>query len=84
MKKMTSSLSDSVFKEIEGNILSGKFAVGTLLTETALSKSLEVSRTPIREAIKRLEQENLVKETAKGHVVVGVNTKDLEDIYDIS
>ena len=77
------SLSDAVFDTIESKILTGEYAVGTILTENALSKSLSVSRTPIREAIKRLEQEDLVKETSKGHVVVGVTKKDIVDIYEI-
>ena len=81
--RKVSSLSESVFEKIEKNILSGDYPVGSLLTEVALSKTLEVSRTPIREAIKRLEQENLVKETPRGHVVVGVTAEDIADIYEI-
>ena len=77
------SLSDSVFEKLEQSILSGEYPVGTLLSENGLSKSLAVSRTPVREAIKRLEQENLVSETPKGHVVIGVSYRDLADIYDI-
>ena len=82
-EKKVSSLSESVFEKIEQSILSGEFPLGTVLTENALSKMLNVSRTPIREAIKRLEQENLVKETPTGHVVIGVSVGDIVDIYDI-
>lgn len=77
------SLADKVFLRIESDILSGLYAPGTLLTELGLSKELDVSRTPIREAIRRLEQENLVKETPKGHVVLGITQRDICDIYDI-
>lgn len=77
------SLSESVFERIEQGILSGEYPVGSYLTENGLSKSLEVSRTPIREAISRLTQENLIKETPKGHLVVGVSTSDIVDIYDV-
>ena len=81
--RIISSLSERVFERIEESILSGEYPKGTILTENALSKKLEVSRTPIREAIKRLEQENLVKETPKGHIVTGVLMSDISDIYDI-
>ena len=40
-----------------------------------------VSRTPIREALRRLEQEHLIEETGKGSLVIGITEKDLEDIY---
>ena len=79
----TQSLSTSVFERIEQGILTGEYPVGSVLTENALSKQLEVSRTPIREAISRLLQENLVKETPRGHVVTGVSKSDIVDIYDI-
>ncbi len=77
------SLADNVFDIIEGKILSGEFKRGEVLTEMALSKSLSVSRTPIREAIGRLTQENLVKESPKGHIVLGLTIDDIIDIYDI-
>lgn len=79
----TVSLAESVFKRLESDILSGKYAIGELITELSLSKELSVSRTPVREAIRRLVQENLVEETPKGHVVAGVSQTDICDIYDI-
>lgn len=77
------SRADLVFERLESDILTGVYKRGTVLTETELSKSLNVSRTPIREAIRRLEQEHLIKETSKGSVVVGVSEQDILDIYDI-
>lgn len=77
------SLADSVFERIEDGILSGTFSPGETFTESALSKLFGVSRTPIREATRRLEQENLIKITTKGIEILGVDMKDLEDIYEI-
>ncbi|MBR6736810.1 MAG: GntR family transcriptional regulator [Clostridia bacterium] len=77
------SRADLVFERLESDILTGVYKRGELLTESELSKSLNVSRTPIREAIRRLEQEHLIKETSKGSVVVGVSEQDILDIYDI-
>lgn len=77
----TISLADQVFEHLERDVLSGKYTRGEILTESRLSSELGVSRTPIREALRRLEQEHLIEETGKGSVVIGVTDKDLEDIY---
>ncbi len=79
----TISLADQVFEHIEIDILSGKYQKGETLTESKLSLELGVSRTPIREALRRLEQEHLIEEAPKGVVVVGISEKDLEDIFAI-
>lgn len=77
----TISLADQVFEHLESDILSGKYSRGEILTESRLSAELGVSRTPIREALRRLEQEHIIEETGKGSVVIGITDKDLEDIY---
>ncbi len=79
----TISLADQVFEHIETDILSGKYQKGENLTESKLSLELGVSRTPIREALRRLEQEHLIEESPKGMVVVGISDKDLADIFEI-
>ena len=77
------SLADRVFEKIENDILSEKYKPGEILTELQLSKELGVSRTPIREAIRRLEQEELLKYLPKGEMVVGISDEELRDIYEI-
>ena len=79
----TISLADQVFEHLETDILSGKYKIGESLTESKLSLELGVSRTPIREALRRLEQEHLIEEAPKGMVVVGIGEKDLADIFEI-
>lgn len=79
----TISLADQVFEHLETDILSGKYQKGESLTESKLSAELGVSRTPIREALRRLEQEHLIEESPKGMVVVGIGEKDLADIFAI-
>lgn len=81
MEHKTVSLADQVFEHLETDILSGKYSRGEVLTESKLSLELGVSRTPIREALRRLEQEHLIEESGKGSVVIGVTEKDLKDIY---
>ncbi len=81
MEHKTVSLADQVFEHLETDILGGKYQRGDILTENKLSEILGVSRTPIREALRRLMQENLIIETGKGAMVLGISDKDLEDIY---
>lgn len=77
------SLADCVFEKLENDILSGKYAYGELLTEVRLSEELQVSRTPVREAIRRLEQENILLVTGKGIVVQGITKEDIRDILEV-
>lgn len=75
------SLAEQVFLRLENEILSGKYPIGAVLTETKLAGDLGVSRTPIREALQRLEQEHLIETGTKGILIIGVSRKDLEDIF---
>ena len=77
----TVSLADQVFEHLETDILSGKYQRGEVLTESKLSLELGVSRTPIREALRRLEQEHIIEERGKGAVVLGITEKDMDDIF---
>ena len=83
MEHRTVSLADQIFMELENNIITGVYAIGDIFTETSLSEKLGVSRTPIREAIRRLEQERLVEITTKGIVIMGITPKDISDMYEI-
>lgn len=77
----TFSLADQVFDRLEADILSGKYKRGEFLTELKLSQSLGVSRTPVREALRRLAGEHIIEESPKGAVVVGLTSDDIDDIY---
>ena len=78
------SLTAKVFQTLEKAILKGEFLPGEALTEQSLSSQLGVSRTPVREALRQLEREGLVKNVPnKGAEVVGISEKDVDDIYTI-
>ena len=79
----TTSLADQVFEKLENDIIHGVYPRGELLTELKLVEQLGVSRTPIREALRRLEQERLIEETGKGSMVLGITPDDLLDIMNI-
>ena len=61
----TTSLADQVFDKLENDIIQGTYPKGEILTELKLVEQLGVSRTPIREALRRLEQERLIEDTGK-------------------
>lgn len=77
------SIADQVFNELEREILSGVYERDEILTEIKLSERMGVSRTPIREALRRLEQERLIESTSKGARVIGIQLNDISDICEI-
>ena len=79
----STSLADQVFDKLENDIIQGNFPKGEILTELKLVEQLGVSRTPIREALRRLEQERLIADTGKGSLVLGITEDDLLDIMNI-
>ena len=77
------SLADQVFDKLENDIIVGVYPRGEVLTELKLVEQLGVSRTPIREALRRLEQERLIADSGKGSIVLGITEDDLLDIMNI-
>lgn len=79
----TESLADRIFFKLENDIILGVYNRGEIVTELGLAEQLGVSRTPIREALRRLEQERLIEDTGKGSLVRGISSEDVMDIMDI-
>ena len=77
-------LRDVVFYTLRQAILKGEMAPGERLMEIQLAKKLGVSRTPIREAIRKLELEGLViMIPRKGAEVAGITEKALRDVLEV-
>jgi DNA-binding GntR family transcriptional regulator len=77
-------MTDRVYEEIRGAIIDLRLHPGAPLREAAMSTQLGVSKTPVREALARLEQEGLVEATSfKGAVVSDYSERDLEEIYEL-
>ena len=77
-------VTDWVYEELKSAIVDLRLAPGDPLREAALAEQLGVSKTPIREALTRLEQEGLVETTSfKGAVVTGYSRQDLIEIYEL-
>jgi DNA-binding GntR family transcriptional regulator len=79
-RKMT----DRVYDELRQAIVELRLPPGEPLREVPLAEQLGVSKTPLREAFTRLEQEGLVETTSfKGAVVTGYSDRDLREIYEL-
>ena len=78
-------LADRVYERLEDDIIFGRYAPGQVLTELGLAEELGVSRTPVREAMRRLTQERLIADgdSGKGSVVLGITKEDVRDIMNI-
>ena len=77
-------LRDVVFNTLREAILKGELKPGERLMELQLASKLGVSRTPIREAIRMLEQEGLaVTMPRKGAEVAKMTLKDMEDVLEV-
>lgn len=77
-------LRDVVFNTLRNGILRGLLPPGLRLMEIQLAKQLGVSRTPVREAIRKLELEGLVVTIPrKGAEVAEITPKDLHDVLEV-
>jgi DNA-binding GntR family transcriptional regulator len=77
------SLYEQTYQALRTSILTGELTPGDRLIETNLAEQLRVSRTPIREAIRRLQQESLVTDDAgNGLRVATVSAADAIYLYD--
>ena len=77
-------LRDVVFQTLRQAILRGELKPGERLMEIHLAQKLGVSRTPVREAIRKLELEGLVLMIPrKGAVVAEITVTDLEDVLEV-
>jgi DNA-binding GntR family transcriptional regulator len=75
---------ERAYNQVKSDLLSGRFTPGERLTEEHLAKSLGVSRTPVREALHKLESEGLVKPLeSRGFYVARDSREELEDQFDI-
>jgi DNA-binding GntR family transcriptional regulator len=75
---------DQLVKEIEDRIISGQYAPGMRLDEAALSKEFNISRTPIREALLRLEFSGLIEiRPHRGAFVYELTSEYLREFFEV-
>ena len=77
-------LREMVYEELKMQILTGTIVPGTRMMEVELANQIGVSRTPVREAIRKLEKEGLVViEPRKGAYASQISTKDMVEILEV-
>ncbi len=76
------SLSEQVYSALRAGILKGEFAPGSRLIETQLTDWFQVSRTPLREALRQLQKEGLVIGDTNGLQVTTLSAVDAMELYD--
>lgn len=77
-------LSNTLFVQIQKDILSGKLPANSKLTEQAVCKQYNVSRTPVREAFRQLESDGLIENIPnRGAYVIGLSSRDISDLFDL-
>jgi DNA-binding GntR family transcriptional regulator len=78
------TISDTVTSRLRDMIVSGVLAAGSKINETSLSERLDVSRTPLREALRSLETEGLItSEHNKGFRVAPLDAQEIRELYPI-
>jgi DNA-binding GntR family transcriptional regulator len=84
MRLVHNSLHDEVAAQLRERIFSGELMPGMFLDEVRLAEQLKISRTPLREALKVLTAEGLVRhEPRRGCFVNEVTEKDLDEIFPV-
>ncbi|UJL45561.1 GntR family transcriptional regulator [Virgibacillus sp. NKC19-16] len=82
MSLNTKTITGAAYERIKADIMSGEYKPGQHLLEKELSEQLEVSRTPIRDALVRLQEEGLlVSKPHRGVFVRELTEKDIQDYY---
>ncbi|MBX3610289.1 MAG: GntR family transcriptional regulator [Hydrogenophaga sp.] len=84
MRLVSSSLHEEVAAQLRERVFAGTLAPGSFVDETALCAELGISRTPLREALKVLTAEGLVRhEPRRGCFVAEVTERDLDEIFPV-
>lgn len=84
MAKEKMSLADQVFENIKVDILSGTLTTGSKVSEEELVAKYNVSRTPVREALRKMSDYGLITIVPRSHAeITTITPKDAKDIADL-
>ena len=77
-------LSEEAYDVLRAAILSGRLPPGARLVEADIARQMATSRSPVREAVRKLEREGMVEyKPRRGTVVVGLSRDDVADAYQL-
>ena len=83
-RKKKTPLREHAYATIKGAIIGGTFEPGRRLIEVKLAEDMKASRTPVREALQKLEKEGLIYRLPKtGFAVKGVSEKEVDEVFDV-
>lgn len=83
IERESDTLADLAYKRLSEALLTGKIPPGERLVMDQLASELGISRTPVRDALLRLERENLIEPTGKrGYIVRPVSPGDVVHVYE--
>ncbi|MDP3175427.1 MAG: GntR family transcriptional regulator [Phenylobacterium sp.] len=78
------SVNETVYEALKGRITNNQLRAGVKLTHQELAEQLNVSRTPVREALERLYQEGLVtRQPRRGFYVAEINDDDARELFEL-
>jgi DNA-binding GntR family transcriptional regulator len=77
------ALSEQIYRQLKQLLRSGAFAPAERLVDAALAQRLNVSRTPVREAMSRLAADGLIETRAGGFQVVTPTDRDMNEIFEM-
>ncbi len=81
-ERLTGMLADRSYRLLKEAIMSLELAPGEIVSERALEELLDMSRTPIRAALSRLETEGLIGRTRRGYQIAEINLREYEQAYE--
>ncbi len=77
-------LRQQAYQHIQTKILSGELPGGRVVSELSLAREIGISRTPVRDAIRRLEQEGVLEQVPRyGTIVRQLHRRDLVELYEL-
>lgn len=78
------NVENEIVQKLRNAIINGQVPLGSHLNETEIAKQMAVSRIPIREALRKLEQEGLViRQPNRGVFVLNFNEKDVHEVFSL-
>ncbi|MCI0538189.1 MAG: GntR family transcriptional regulator [Verrucomicrobiales bacterium] len=81
---LNETLSERAYAQLHKKLVNGDFKAGSVVSEELLARQLGMSRTPIREAIRRLRMEGFVEQVPRrGTVVRSIDRQDVEEQYEV-
>ncbi|WP_373232418.1 GntR family transcriptional regulator [Cohnella sp.] len=77
------SLGESIACELRLQIINGTIKPNEVISENRIAADFGTSRSPVREALKTLSNEGLIRLERMGAVVLGLSLQDIEELYDV-